>query len=253
MTATTNRMSLSAITKGRIDRPFKMALYGVEGIGKSTFAAAAPDPIFIAAEDGTAALDIARFPSPETWADVMDAITTLYQEKHDFKTLVLDSADWAEQLANDAVAKENNVAGIEAIGYGKGHVFAGEKFMQLLRGFDALLHKGMNVIVVAHTTVKTFNDPEHEPYDRYMLKLSKQNGPRLTEWCDILAFANYDTRTENVGNDKNPNMRAKSFNKRLLYTERRAAFDAKNRFGLSEKMNLDWPTFWGAYQDALNT
>lgn len=245
-----SRMSLNSLVSGKLQRPLRVVLYGVEGIGKTTWAAGAPNPVFIGAEDGTANLDVTRFPNPERLDDIMDAIGVLYAEEHPYKTLVLDSIDWAETLIFDAVAREHNVAGIEGLGYGKGYVYAVEKFTQLLRGFDALAAKGMNVIVVGHALVRTFNDPEFEPYDRYSLKLSKQDSPKLVEWCDALMFANYDTTIVNVGTDKNPNVRAKSFNKRLIHTERRAAFDAKNRFGLPDRIPLSWDAFWQAYTQA---
>lgn len=245
-----SRMNLQSLVSGKLARPLRVVLYGVEGIGKTTFAANAPGTIFIGAEDGSANLDVTRFPSPESYQDILDAIGALYQDEHDFKTVVLDSIDWAETLIFEAVAREHNVTGIEGLGYGKGYIYAVDKFTQMLRGFDALVSKGMNVIVVGHALVKTFNDPEFEPYDRYSLKLSKQDMPKLTEWCDALLFANYDTTVVNVGTDKNPNVRAKSFNKRQLYTERRAAFDAKNRFGLPDRLPLSWDAFWQAYLQA---
>lgn len=116
----TSRMSLSNLVTGRQQRPLRIVIYGVDGIGKSSFAACAPAPIFLAAEDGTAHLDVTRFPMPESWNDIMEAIGVLYDQPHEFKTLVIDSADWAEQIARDAVCIENRVASIESIPYGKG-------------------------------------------------------------------------------------------------------------------------------------
>ncbi|CAK0746957.1 ATP-binding protein [Gammaproteobacteria bacterium] len=245
-----SKMTLDNLVSGKIHRPLRVVLYGVEGIGKTTWAADAPSPIFIGAEDGSANLEVDRFHTPDTYHDILDAIKTLYHEEHGFKTVVVDSIDWVESLIFSAVAVDHNVTSIEGIGHGKGYVYAVEKFAQMLRGFDALVSKGMNIIIVGHALVKTFNDPEFEPYDRYSLKLSKQDQPKLIEWCDALLFANYDTSIVNVGTDKNPNVRAKSFNKRLLYTERRAAFDAKNRFSLPDRLPLSWDAFWQAYLKA---
>jgi len=246
---------LSRLTTGKQSRPLRIVLYGVDGIGKSTFAANSPAPVFIGAEDGTANLDVTRFPSCTNWQDVLDAIGALFSEPHEFKTAVLDSADWAELLVNEQVCAEHNVTGIEGLGYGKGYVFAAEKFMQMLRGFDALLSKGMNVIVIAHAHVKAYQDPDLDaPYDRFQLKLGKTFEPRLREWADCVLFANYDTTLKQVaGNDKNPKFRGKDFGKRLIYTERRAAFDANTRFGMAAKKPLDWGAFWASYQDAINT
>lgn len=45
------------ITKGKIPSPLKVVLYGVEGIGKSTFASQFPAPLFIDTEGSTKNLD----------------------------------------------------------------------------------------------------------------------------------------------------------------------------------------------------
>lgn len=252
-----SRMGLNNLVTGKQQRPLRIFLYGVDGIGKSMFAAQAPSPIFLCAEDGTAHLDVVRFPMPENWNDILDAIGILYNEKHDFKTLVLDSADWAEQIARDAVCAENRVPSIESIPYGRGWVFSQEKFSQLLRAFDALYTQGMNIIVIAHAMVKPFNDPEHESYDRYVAKLDKRADPLFREWADYVLFANWDTRVETPTDSKGKPLpgiegkaKGRSYGKRLLFTQRSAAFDAKRRFNIPDRMELDWGTFWSAHHDA---
>lgn len=253
-----SRMSLSRLIVGRQPRPLRIVLFGTDGIGKSSFAAAAPSPIFIGAEDGTAHLDTVRFPPPERWSDILDAIGTLYEEEHDFQTVVLDSADWAEQLARDAVCAEHSVDSVEGIGYGKGWVFCQEKFTQLLRGFDALYAKGMHVLLVAHAQIKPFNDPNLDvPFDRYCLKLDKRTDPLLREWADYVLFANWDTTVTQKTDAKGKPLlgeagkaKAKSYGKRLLHTQRSAAYDAKRRFEIPDRLPLDWPAFWAAHTAA---
>lgn len=243
-----SKMTLQNLITGRQQKPMRLVVYGVEGVGKSTFAAQSDAPIFLNAEDGTAHLDVARFPQPDSLIEMLEAITTLYSEHHDFKTLVLDSADWAEQIIRKYVCQANNVASIESIGYGKGWVMVGEQFQKLLQGFDALYTKGMNIIVIAHSQVKAHNDPMLESsYDRYIMKLEKRDEALLKEWADALLFCNFDTslvKKEELGEKA----KGKSFGKRLLYTQRSAAFDAKNRYNLPERMALDWPTFQQHYQ-----
>lgn len=248
-----SKMNLDKIKTGRTVKPLRVSLYGVDGIGKTTFAANAPNPIFISTEDGSGLLDIARFPQPETWEDIFDAIGVLYEEEHQFETLVIDSTDWAESLAMEAVCREHNVTGIECLGYGRGYKFAREKFIKLFRALDALwMQKGMHIVLISHCQLKRFDDPEREPYDRYTLKLDEQNAARLREWCDLNLFANYDTVIKNIGDGLNQQKRAVSYGKRLLFTERTASFDAKNRYGLPNKMPLEWAALWSAYQDSIN-
>ena len=48
------------ITKGVQPKPLKVCLYGVEGIGKTTFASQFPDPLFVDLDKGSTWLDVAR-------------------------------------------------------------------------------------------------------------------------------------------------------------------------------------------------
>ena len=70
------RMTLKSISKGKQQRPKRILLHGVDGVGKATFAAGAPKPIFLGSEEGTNHLDVSRFPLPETLEDIFDAIRT---------------------------------------------------------------------------------------------------------------------------------------------------------------------------------
>ncbi len=62
---TKKKMCIESVRTGRIEKPIRVLMYGTDGVGKTTFAADAPGPVFLAAEDGTAQLDVARFPEPE--------------------------------------------------------------------------------------------------------------------------------------------------------------------------------------------
>src|SRR5438552_5910771 len=93
-----SRMTLASVVRGRQARPRRILLHGVEGVGKSTFGANAEHPIFVGPEDGTSHLDVPRFPTPETWTEVLEAIDTLRTGTHDYQHLVLDTLDWLEPL-----------------------------------------------------------------------------------------------------------------------------------------------------------
>jgi hypothetical protein len=133
-----------------------------------------------------------------------------------FKTIVIDSADWAEKLLIEWLLKTSGKKSIEDFGFGKGFTHVAEGFGRLLTQCDGLIAMGMHVVFVAHVKVVRTSPPDMtDGYDRWELKLSKQVAPLLKEWCDALLFCNYETRK-----------------KRVIHTERSAAFDAKNRYGL---------------------
>lgn len=244
------------ITTGKVETPIRLVVYGVDGWGKSTFAAGAPSPLFITTEKGTAHLDVARI-APDTFAEIFDVIEELYESEHEFKTLVLDSVGWAEDLARREVCKEHDVNSIEGVGYGKGWVMLREKFRTLFAGFDALVEaRNMNIVCIGHTEVKRFNDPEHDPYDRYELNLDPENAKRLRQWADCVLFANYDTSVRKDEKTLGAKAKAKSYNKHILHAVRTAAFDAKNRYGLPDRIVLpnsrEPADNWGAFASALS-
>ncbi len=238
-------MSKLNILTGRIARPQKAVIFGPEGIGKSTLAAQFPAPVFLDTEGGTHHLDVARLPAPKSWAEVVAAIAALATEAHEFKTLVLDTVDWLEKLLVDHVCKTANKASIEDFGYGKGYVVLAEEFTKFLASLEPLLRRGMHVLLLAHTRIVKFEQPDAAgAYDRYELKLSKQVGPLVKEWCDVLLFGNYFTK---VAENDQGRKRGVGGRERKLYTTHTAAWDAKNRHGFDEMLNFEFASIASAF------
>lgn len=234
-----SRMTLSAITRGKVAAPLRVLCYGVEGVGKSTLGADAPDPVFLGTEDGTAHLDVARLPQPRNWQEVLDAVTLLTREPHDFKTLVIDSLDWLEPLVQAHVCTIAKVNSVEDIGYGKGHVASLEHWRKLIAALDKLrADRRMHVVLIGHALVKPCKNPEGPDYDRYTLKLHDKAASLFREWVDELLFARFST----FGFKAKGEMRAKGTGNgnRIVQTVHAAAYDAKTRHGLRDGMPLSW-------------
>lgn len=220
----------------------RVVIYGVEGIGKSTFAAGAPKPIFILTEDGLGSLAVDHFPLATKTSDVLEAIASLYSEKHAFGTVVIDSLDWLENIIWREVEAAHDA---KDLAYGKGAVIAAEKWREILAGLNALRNdKGMAVVLIAHCTIKRFDSPETEPYDRYQIKLQDRASALVREWADAVLFANYKTvvRKDDVGFNKTV-ARGVSSGERLLFTAERPAYMAKNRYALPDSISLSWEQF----------
>jgi hypothetical protein len=221
-------------------------LYGPEGIGKSTFGASAPRPIFLGAEEGTASLDVTRFPRPESLDDVFEALAALRApEAEGFDTLVIDSLDWLEPLIWDFCVKRDNEKSIESYGYGKGYAAALDEWRKLLRVLEFVwLSKRMNIVLLAHSVIRPFKNPAGEDYDRYELKLHTKAAGLVKEWTDAVLFAQYETYAKK--DEKTKRVRGIDTGARLVFTERRAAYDAKNRYSLPESLPLSWSDFAAA-------
>jgi len=238
---------LAAITKGKANDPPRLLIYGTEGIGKSTLAASAPNPVFVPTEDGLGQIDCAKFPVAVTFEEFMGNLQGLLDEEHDFSSVVVDSADWLERLIHDRTCKDSNVASIElaAGGYGKGYTAAMNYWRDVLGLLDSLQKRGMAVILLAHAQVEKFDDPETQSYDRYSPRLHKKtSGPLVNEWCDAVLFATRKFRVSKDGDGKNARAIAAPIGKgggeRVLRCVGGPSCVAKNRYGMPDEIPLSW-------------
>lgn len=227
------------ITSGKLRRPQKVVIYGPEGIGKTTFAASFPDPVFIDTEGSTYHMDVKRVKKPDSWTELLTMVKQFSKSPGICKTLVLDTADWAEQLCADELCAQFQRNGIEDFGYGKGYTYLQEKFGKLLNGLEEVVNAGMNVVITAHAKMRKFEQPdEMGAYDRWEMKLTKQVAPLVKEWADMVLFANYKTYV--VATDEKGKKHKAQGGKRVLHTSHHPCWDAKNRHGLPEELPLDY-------------
>jgi len=235
---------LSTISRGKRPRHIFALIYGTDGVGKTHFASRSPNPIFIGAEKGTEQLDVARFPQTESIGELLAQVRALQNEKHDFDSVVLDSLDWVEPLIWKAVCEEGKVETIEqyAGGYGKGYVRALDLWRTLLKELS-VLNEHMHVLLIGHAQIKSFQDPElPTAYDRYQLKINDKAAALVREAADAVLFARFETELVKT----NGKTRAYGEGNRIMYTESRPGWDAKNRFNLPFCMALEWKTFGDA-------
>lgn len=228
------------ITKGIISKPVKVCVYGVEGIGKTTFASQFPAPLFFDLDKGSAQLDVSRVTDITSWPLLMSNIKEVYDNPTICKTLVIDTADAAERMCIDYICGKFNKKGIEDFGYGAGYTYLVEEFARFLVQLDACIGQGVNVVVLAHAVLKTVTLPEEMgTYDHWELKLSSKTtnkvAPLVKEWADLLLFANYKTILIEDGTRKKA-----AGGKRIMYTMHTTFADAKNRFSLAEELPFDY-------------
>ena len=225
------------ITSGRVARPQKLVFYGVEGIGKTSLAAQTPDPLFIDTEGGTAHLDVRRLQKPASWEELIALVKEVANTPDVCRTLVIDTADWAEQMCIDHICAKYKQPGIESFGYGKGYTYLSEEFARLLAACDEVILSGKNVVITAHAKMRKQELPDEQgAFDRWELKLSKQTAPLLKEWPDALLFLNFKTLV--VATDSNTHKAQGG--KRVMFTSHHTCWDAKNRHGLPEELDLSY-------------
>ena len=226
------------INRGKIIKPKKIVVYGPEGIGKSTFASQAPEPLFIDTEGSTNELDVMRFDPPTSWTMLKEQVKYVISYPDCCRTLVLDTADWAERMEIDELCKSKGWDGLEGAGYGKGYTYSAEEFGKLLNLLSDVIDKGVNVIITAHAEMKKIELPEEMgSYDHWSMKTSKKVAPMIREWADVILFANYKITVVNVdGQGAQKGKNKAQGGRRVMYTTHTPFWDAKNRYDLPEEL-----------------
>lgn len=231
------------ITKGAGKGAVKAVIYGVEGVGKTTFASHFPKPLFLDLDRGSARMEVDRINTIENWEGLSGALAEILADKTlPYSTIVIDTADMAAKLCTDYVCKVNgHKKSIEEFGYGKGYVILAQEFATILVQATSLVDAGYNVVFLAHAMQRIVTKPDDTgSYDHWEMKLpGKGNnslGGMLKEWADLLLFADY-----NVIIRKGEDGKGKAAGgQRRMRANHTAFADAKNRFGLPDIMDFDY-------------
>lgn len=234
-------MDFNPVTKGR-QLPGRYALYGPEGWGKTSFGAYAPKPIFIQTKGETGLetlIDSGQLPETphipgevDSWGKLLEVIAWLVSSKHDYKTLVIDTLDGAEQLCFEQVMATQYDGKLEKfMAFHKGYDTSPRTWRQLLIALDKLrAAKKMSILALAHSKIVKKRNPEGEDWSAYTPNMHEKMWAVTKEWTDAILFGNFSLLVSKEGKSSGGTIRT-------IYTQHTPMYDAKNRYGLPEEID----------------
>jgi len=264
--ASIRKFALSDIQTKSDPLPNRYGLHAREGWGKTSFGAQAPKPIFLQTR-GETGLDTLiaskqlpetpHFPELQSWEELKDAVRVLSAEEHPYRTLVIDTVNGAERLCYEYICKRDfgDDWGDRGFGgYQRGYEVSLAEWRLFLNDLDELRRtRKMAIFFLIHTKVKTFKNPEGADFDRWAPEMQDKCWGLTHKWLDCVLFGNFETVVKSEKNDPAKKGKAAATSARILYTQQRPAFDAKNRMGLPEEIEMgDSPSeAWSNFATAL--
>ena len=214
----------------------KIIIYGDSGMGKTSLASMAPDPVFIGLDDGGRKI---RNPKTGEPLQFIDGIT-IFQDVREvlqqvslfsqYKTIVIDTITALENLAVPYVCatvpteKGAKVSSIEGYGWNKGYRHLWDVMRLILQDCDGLIRAGKNVIMVAQSKPAKVANAGGEDFlcDTPSLYAGQPSiAASFVEWTDHVLAIRYNNLTV----DK----KKVSGSERVIFTYPEPYFKAKSR------------------------
>lgn len=232
-------IDLKKISDGKQQREPRVLVYGSDGVGKTRFAAGAPDPFFIDVNRGSLQYDVKRV-IPESWTETLEWIGAVERGAVKCKSLIIDSVSDLEHLGNAEFFPNTTIDKWDG-GYGRGETYSLTRWRELLSALERVWNTGKAVVLVGHMTVKRFDDPVGPGYERHEVALRQKLAGLLRQSVDYVLFANLDVAQQKVGGET----KAVTNGTRWIHTQRSPAFDAKSRGTtlFPERVLLSWDEF----------
>jgi hypothetical protein len=241
------RKRRSAKTEGGFcgKSPLKLVVYGPSGVGKTSLCANFPFPGFIIDPQEEGVRTLAEFgiiPEPvfieqaEDFEGLLSICGDVAAGKHDIRTAVFDSITGLEKLCFEHHCEEYFDGDWSTEGfysYQKGPKNAAKvDWPRFLSALDDIRAAGINVLLIGHSRVKSYANPEGPDYDRFICYCDAETWSAIHRWAQGVLFFNYLVELD-LSKKKGPKTKAKQEGEgRMIYADWSPAYDAKNWFEL---------------------
>ena len=234
-------LSLQTIETGIKKVPASILIHGPNGVGKSFFSSQFPSPIFLDLEGNINHLNTAR-QRIKKWSEVSEFLSLLLKEKHDYKTLVIDTLDQLELLAKPIACKAVGIQNINE-GYARGLAELCSMFQGVRESLESLtLTRKMHLVLIAHSKQKLIQPLGRDSYHQNIPSLTERVYPLFTDWCNVVGHAHLLTKTEKIieaGFNQTKKLAEiqedSDLGSRVLEVEPSCTYLAKNTFNFSTK------------------
>lgn len=232
------------------DLPITAVVYGPPGIGKSEFVAYWPDPVFIIHDDEQGILtlkernpDLANVPVYPPVKDYEEFLEQLHDAAHiDCKTVCVESLGPIDRMINSYVCHKHYRGDWSNKGmadYQSGFIQAADEYWpHVINAFKEITAAGKHLAVTGHSVKVQFDDPETASYSRYECDLKQRAWQILKRWSECILFLSPHVELENKETRRGGKQKPKSRSLRYINTQWTAAYDAKNRYGLSDAIQM---------------
>lgn len=266
-TANVSTIAASAQAKrpGRLQRRElgkRIVISGVEGSGKTSIVAYASNPLIVMAGNETGyetLMNAGRAPEidclhVQTWTEVLDSMHALTQAgATHYDVIGLDVIGALERMMHEHVCATQFENKWDKFGaYQKGFDVAVTDWMRLLSILDKFKEIGTTIVLLSHVVIRPFKNPMGEDFDQYKSNVHHKTWSATHAWSDAVFFINFVTDIREMDSGRHKGLGTSTV--RMLYTERRDAFDAKNRYGMPPVIQLpDTPAdMWNTISYYLN-
>lgn len=208
--------------------PLRVVIFGAAGVGKTTLGTSFPASVVLRTEDGIGRTQATVFPLCKSYPVAVEYVKALYEQPHNFQTLVVDSADWLTPLVEAEAQRRHGVSDLAAVEYGRGYTWAADVWKEFMACLDKLrLGRSMHIVILAHAAPVEMRDPQGEKYTAWGLKLQKQVASRLQEWSDEIWYLTTDIV---AGKTSGKERIGRGSGSRVVHTMPSAGWTAKTRW-----------------------
>lgn len=218
-----------------------ITIYGGEGLGKTSFAAEAPNPLYVKTgknERPPSDIEMACFGLCETFEDVMNNADWMLDPEvnEDRLTYVLDTLDSLDAIIEAEACARNGWKDITEGTFGNGKIAKSNIWHEFLNKMADLKASGFLVILIAHCKAKTDPGITTDSFPSWRLNIrNDDDGNAIAHVSDIVGFVHRRPTIvkEKAGFHKdNVRVRADGGADIQIAVQGRPNYIAKNRYGI---------------------